>query len=212
MAHAQQMFFVQALRSLWPSYFERTKVGEVGSLDINGSVRTFFENCDYLGYDVEHGPGVDVAQEGQLIGEPTGSLDVVISSECFEHNPFWAETFANMLRICRPAGLVVLTCATTGRPEHGTARTTPGDSPLTVALGWDYYRNITAEDFMRASNLPGWFQTYHFYVCPATFDLYFFGIRRGDPVADLQRNVVSLDALLSQNLGAYKVAGYFERS
>jgi SAM-dependent methyltransferase len=206
------MFFVQALRGLWPHYFKGTKVCEVGSLNINGTVRVFFESCDYLGYDVEHGPDVDIAQEGQLIGEPTGSVDVVVSTECFEHNPFWAETLANMLRICRPEGLVVVTCATSGRPEHGTTRTTPGDSPLTVGLGWNYYRNLSAEDFAGASNLHGWFQTFHFYVCPATYDLYFFGLRRGNPIAEMQRSVRSLDELLLHNLGAYKVMGYFEPS
>lgn len=42
-----------------------------------------------------------------------------------------------------------------------------------------------------------------------TFDLYFFGIR-GEPVGDLAERVSALDQLLFQNLGAYKVAGYFE--
>ena len=49
------------------------------------------------------------------IALPTASFDVVISCECFEHNPYWRETFLNMTRVLRPGGLFVLTCATTGR-------------------------------------------------------------------------------------------------
>ena len=40
-----------------------------------------------------------------------------------------------------------MTCATT-RTEHGTTRTTPQDSPLTIKnMKWDYYLNLEEEDF-----------------------------------------------------------------
>jgi len=32
---------------------------------------------------------------------PANSFDCTISVECFEHNPFWLETFVNMLRMTR---------------------------------------------------------------------------------------------------------------
>lgn len=75
---------------------------EVGSLDINGSVREAFSNCDYTGVDLELGPGVDLARQGQSVDFPTGHFDTTISVECLEHNPFWRETVANMLRMTRP--------------------------------------------------------------------------------------------------------------
>ena len=108
---------------------------------------------------------------------PSGYYDVTASAECFEHNPFWVETFANMLRLTKPGGLVIFSCATTGRQEHGTSRTDPNDSPLTAELGWNYYRNLDAQDFLDTFNLPGWFDCFHFLVCPQTFDLYFYGVR-----------------------------------
>src|SRR5690606_19424692 len=107
-------------------FFRGTRVLEVGSLDLNGSVRSNFSGCDYLGIDVAAGPGVDLVCQGQDYDAPDGSFDVVTSCEAMEHNPYWRETFANMLRLCRPGGLILMTCATTGRGEHGTTRKHPG--------------------------------------------------------------------------------------
>jgi 2-polyprenyl-3-methyl-5-hydroxy-6-metoxy-1,4-benzoquinol methylase len=59
-----------------------------------------------------------------------GLFDVVISCEVMEHNPFWVATLTNMIRLLKPGGLLVMSCATIGRKEHGTARSLPGASPL----------------------------------------------------------------------------------
>ena len=125
MAHPQQAEYFDAVRALYPQHFERARVLEVGSLDINGSVRDLFRDCDYTGVDLQPGPGVDLACPGHLLAFPSGHFDTTISAECFEHNPFWRETLANMLRMTRPGGLVLVSCATTGRKEHGTSRTNP---------------------------------------------------------------------------------------
>lgn len=175
MAHLQQMQFVDNLRLKLPSYFESTKVLEIGSLDINGSVRHFFKNCEYTGIDLDEGPGVDVVCAGQDYNAESDSFDVVCSLECFEHNPYWFETFVNMMRLCRPGGLVFFTCATTGRPEHGTSRTTPQDSPFTVQAGWDYYRNLTEQDFRERIYFDAYFQYSYFSTSAITRDLYFYG-------------------------------------
>lgn len=142
-------------RSSFPEFFEAVRVLEVGSLDVNGSVRELFESCDYTGIDVGPGPGVDVVVSGQDYDAPDGSFDVVISAECMEHNPAWVATIENMIRLLRPDGLFVLTCAAPGRREHGTARSEPSSSPLTVQLGQDYYRNLSPSDIVRAGALSG---------------------------------------------------------
>jgi hypothetical protein len=36
--------------------------------------------------------------------------------------------------VLRPGGVLILTCATTGRHEHGTTRTSPAMSPSTNDL------------------------------------------------------------------------------
>ena len=177
MAHIQQSQFFACIAKNYPEFFTGGRVSEIGSLNINGSIREFFLTDEYIGFDVSEGTGVDEVQQGQLISSPSGYYDVSVSAECFEHNPFWVETFANMLRITRPGGLVIFSCATTGRHEHGTTRTTPDDSPLTTKLGWNYYKNIDATDFLDTFYMTGWFDAFHFLMCPQTFDLYFYGIR-----------------------------------
>lgn len=177
--HAQQTNYIVSLRDMFPNNFSNCKVLEVGSLDINGTIRTLFNNCDYTGLDVGEGPCVDVVCSGHDYNAPDNSFDTVISSECFEHNPFWLQTFINMHRVCKVGGLVAFTCATDGRPEHGTNRTQAWASRLTVAIGWgDYYRNLNAADFESALNLKDMFETYEFSVELSSPDLYFYGVKK----------------------------------
>ena len=107
-------------------------------------------DSDYIGIDVGEGKGVDIVCPGQDYNAPDNTFDIACSAECFEHNPYWKETFANMVRMCKPGGLIVLTCATTGRPEHGTTRSDIGSSPLTVSIGWEHYKNLDEGDFRNA--------------------------------------------------------------
>ncbi len=179
MAHPAQAEFFATVREHFPEAFRGVRVLEVGSLDINGSVRELFSGCDYTGVDLQLGPGVDLACQGQLVEFPTGHFDTVISAECLEHNPYWRETVANTLRMSRPDGLVLISCATTGRKEHGTSRTNPDASPFTSAAKWDYYRNLRASDLAEAVNLPGWLSDHAAWVNHLTKDLYFVGIRHG---------------------------------
>lgn len=178
MSHIQQQHYIQSIKNLFPLFFQNSKVLEIGSLDINGSVRSFFNNCDFIGIDVGEGKGVDVVCEGQNYKGDNNSFDVTISCECFEHNPYWFETFTNMYRMCKQEGLLLFTCATTGRPEHGTSRTSPKKSPLTIAKGWDYYKNLTENDFVKSFNFLENFSEYQFSTNLESFDLYFYGIKK----------------------------------
>jgi SAM-dependent methyltransferase len=176
MAHANQFEFVSIVKKNYPAVFSNTKVLEVGSLDINGSVRSYFNTDNYIGVDVAAGPGVDEVCQGQLVDHPTGAFDVTVSCECMEHNPYWAETLANMFRMTKPGGLVIVSFATIGRAEHGTSRTAGSDSPLSISIGWEYYRNISVSMFKRSVNLDYWFDD--FVVVPNwhNCDLYFVGV------------------------------------
>ena len=83
-----------------------------------------------------------------------------------------------MIDHCKPGGLVVMTCATTGRPEHGTERSLPQDSPLTLAKGWSYYKNLTEQDFKEAFNFNPFFKEWEFSANKEACDLYFYGIKQ----------------------------------
>jgi SAM-dependent methyltransferase len=169
-------FFVATVRKHLPRFFSAVAVLEIGSYDVNGSVRKFFADTrKFVGVDLVAGPGVDIVASGHQV-KLDAPVDVAISTECFEHNPHYLATFANMVQAARPGGLVLFTCASTGRPEHGTSRTSPIDSPGTMHAGWDYYRNLDAghfAEFPLADNFAAW----RFFQNPVSCDLYFFGLR-----------------------------------
>jgi hypothetical protein len=68
--------------------------------------------------------------------------------------------------------LVFFSCATTGRAEHGTRRTTPHDAPFCG----DYYRNLTEEDVRQECDLSA-FKVYEFIADYTANDLYFWGLK-----------------------------------
>ena len=187
--HTEQMVFVQNLKNTFPRYFNNCSVLEVGSCNVNGTIRTYFENCNYTGVDVGAGPCVDVVCSGHEYAGPDNFYDLVISTECFEHNPFWFQTFLNMIRMCKSGGMVAFTCAGSFRPEHGTLRSVPGASPLTANIGWgEYYKNLTSDDFKSKLNFDDIFNkgeyffidSYYFdnYIYRGPMDLYFWGIKK----------------------------------
>lgn len=186
MSHFYQLEFVRTAKSLFPEMFTGRHVLEIGSLDINGSIRSLFENCTYTGLDLAPGPGVDVVCEGQKYDAPDASFDTVISCEVMEHNPYWQETMKNMIRMLKPGGLLVMSCAAPGRPEHGTTRSTPSSSPFTVEKGWDYYRNLREKDFRRDLDLSQ-LASCGFATNWAGWDLYMLGVKAGGPSAEARR-------------------------
>lgn len=179
MAHLQQLSFVEVcVKHLKSQDLSIQKVLEIGSYDINGTVRQFFDNSiSYLGLDLVEGPGVDIVYDGRNI-ESTDLFDIVLCCEVFEHDPYWHETFQNMIRLTRPGGAIIFTCASTGRPEHGTIRTNPNGSPGTQSLGLDYYKNLEASEFKNRFELDEIFSEFLFMKHKSIYDLYFIGIKR----------------------------------
>lgn len=204
MSHPEQLGFFAAVAEANAELLRGGRVVEIGSYDVNGSVRKIFDGwAEYVGVDLDEGPGVDLVGYGHEVAIADGHFDAAISGECFEHDPHWADTLANMARMTRPGGLVAFTCASVGRPEHGTRRTDLEESPGTQAVGLDYYRNLSRADLERALPLDELFSSYRSWYLPTSFDLYFAGVRAGDPgdapVARLPREeaVAQLGSLMS---------------
>lgn len=177
MAHLQQFEFIEHVKKTYIDFFKNKTVLEIGSLNINGSVRQFFDNCFYIGIDIATGQDVDIVCLGHEYKAPDNTFDVVISTECFEHDPYWELTFLNMIRMCKQNGLVIFTCATTGRPEHGTVNNDPKASPLTIQKGWNYYKNLTEQDFDKF-DLGKKFTEFQFFRNYIHHDLYFYGFKK----------------------------------
>ena len=171
--HLEQCQFIETVKYVMPRFFSGCSVLEVGSYDVNGSVRRYFKDaCPYIGIDLIEGPHVDKVCAGQDYRSDE-LFDVTISSETFEHTPHFLEIFENMIRLTKPGGLVLFTCAAPGRSEHGTIATSPEDSPGST----DYYRNLTDEDFGSAAVDP--FDMAMFADNCVSHDLYFCGVTPG---------------------------------
>jgi SAM-dependent methyltransferase len=177
MSHPTQQEFVRKLSVEFSNHFNNIKMLEVGSLNINGSMRRYFKDCTYVGVDVDSGRDVDLVCEGQLVDHPDNTYDTSGSCNCFEHNPYWVETFRNMYRMTKKDGLVFIVVPTTGYGEHGTSKNHPKDSPLTIAKGWEYYKNLTEQDFMDNFDIKEMFHTYKFETNNFP-ELFFYGFKK----------------------------------
>ena len=101
----------RAVRDAW-------RVLEIGSLNVNGSVRPLFGGAAYTGIDRLPGRDVDVVAEARdYDGE--GQYDVVVSSEALEHTDWPEEIIACAERALKPGGLLILTAAGPKRAPHG---------------------------------------------------------------------------------------------
>lgn len=137
MSHPQQREFCERIAHRARGV---SLVYDFGSLDVNGNNRYLFPHASYVGIDVAPGPNVDVICKASEF-KPDRLADVVISTEMLEHDAEWPSSLGAMFRALRPGGLLIVTCAGPGRPEHGTARSEPGSSPNQL---WpDYYANLT---------------------------------------------------------------------
>jgi SAM-dependent methyltransferase len=179
MSHLQPICFIKTLSQHLTNDYKGIKILEIGSFDVNGSIRKFFKGSYYLGVDLAAGPGVDVIIDGKDIDHADNSYHITISSECFEHNPSWLETFENMYRMTSPGGFIIFTCATRGRTEHGTLRTSPKLSPGTQEVGLDYYMNLEEKNFQNKINIPKLFDEHIFIINKYSCDLYFVGKKHG---------------------------------
>jgi hypothetical protein len=179
MAHFQQQQYVLSVRERFPKYFINSDVLDIGSLDVNGNNRFYFTNCNYLGIDIAWGRNVDMVSRGHEY-KSEKLYDTIISTECLEHDKFYPLTLKNCINLLKSGGMLVFTCATTGRGEHGTRRTHPESSPLTVQVeDWqDYYKNLTEDDIREALEIDLIFSSYEFVVNPESCDLYFCGIKK----------------------------------
>jgi len=100
---------------------------EIGSLDVNGTVRDVLAgpSAAYHGVDIRPGPGVDEVLDVTRLADrfEPGAFDLVATTEMLEHCPDWQEALYQMLRVLRPDGLLLLTTRSPGFPLHDH----PGD-------------------------------------------------------------------------------------
>jgi SAM-dependent methyltransferase len=181
--HIQARDFTIFIKNILNSYFINKKVLDVGAGDINGNNRFLFENCDYQANDVINAQNITIVSKTKDLPFENEIFDTIISTECFEHDPEYKESFKKIYDMLKPNGLFCFTCASYGRAEHGTRRTTPHDSYGTIGNledMQDYYKNLTILDLNEVLNLNELFFEWESYYNSESFDLYFVGIKKGE--------------------------------
>ena len=185
--HGQAKAFTLFVKQILGEYFINKKVLDVGSGDINGNNRFLFENCEYDGNDVIQAPNVTIVSKTKDLPYENETFHTIVSTECFEHDPTYKESFLKIYDMLKKDGLYFFSCASTGRPEHGTRRTSPQDSYGTIGNiddMSDYYKNLTEHDLNAVLNLNELFSVWDTYYSSDMKDLYFLGIKKGDKKFD----------------------------
>lgn len=93
---------------------------EIGSRDINGTIRAHFPAAQWTGLDLHPGPCVDVV--GDALEFDTASLvDLVICCEVLEHSNRWPFLLHRASHWLKPGGRIIITCAAPGRDPHSAS-------------------------------------------------------------------------------------------
>ena len=180
--HPEARDFTLFVKQIMTTYFIGKKVLDVGSGDINGNNRFLFQSCDYDGNDVIEAKNVTIVSKTKDLPFMDNTLDTIISTECFEHDPEYKASFLKIYDMLKPDGLFCFSCASTHRPEHGTRRTSPADSYGTIGNlsdMSDYYKNLSEIDLNEVLPLNTLFSVWDTYYNYYTKDLYFVGIKKG---------------------------------
>lgn len=103
---------------------------DIGGKNVNGSLRSFFENLGmkYICLDIEDDESVDiVVKPGEKLPFENGSIDLIVSTSCFEHDPCFWITFKEMTKIIKFGGHIYVNA-----PTNGKYHCHPGDN-------WRFY-------------------------------------------------------------------------
>lgn len=102
---------------------EGKSVLEVGSLDINGSLKPHileYSPSNYIGIDIQEGPGVDIVCDAKDITKLFGRerFDLLISTEMLEHTRDWKTIISNFKNVLKPGGFLLITTRSRGSAFH----------------------------------------------------------------------------------------------
>lgn len=109
--------------NLTPKEVKNKSVIEIGSININGSLRPLIESykpAEYIGVDIVKRKGVDIVCSAENILDRFGKkkFDFVISTEMLEHVKNWKKIVSNIKNICKPGGIILITTRSYGYPYH----------------------------------------------------------------------------------------------
>jgi ubiquinone/menaquinone biosynthesis C-methylase UbiE len=112
---------MQAAKDFYAKFageFVEPTIVEIGSQNVNGSIREVAPPSKYVGLDFQEAKGVDIVlQDAYSFPLPDNYADIVVTSSCFEHSEMFWLTFLEGVRILKPKGLFYINAPSTG-PYH----------------------------------------------------------------------------------------------
>lgn len=94
-----------------------SRILDIGSYDLNGTLKPIFKDHMYIGVDMIEGPNVNVVCTNDDIPFKDRFFDVIVTSSCFEHDSFFWLTFLEMCRLLKDGGYIYIN-APSGGPYH----------------------------------------------------------------------------------------------
>ena len=99
------------------SFTTMARVLEIGSLDVNGSLRAHKPaDVEWIGVDIEPGRGVDVVvQPHERLPFPDNHFDLVVASSVYEHDTAFWKTMAEMARVANQRAFIYINAPSNGQ-------------------------------------------------------------------------------------------------
>jgi len=118
--HPTAMANCQSFKNAYHDYMigidDEYKIIEIGSQDVNGSLRNIFPpGLEYTGVDFVDGNGVDVVlADPYILPFENESVDMILSSSVFEHSELFWVLYLEIMRVLKPHGLFYLNVPSNG--------------------------------------------------------------------------------------------------
>lgn len=102
----------------YSKYFKDSLVTvvDIGAQNVNGSLKEVCpKDFKYIGVDFQNGKGVDIVlSDPYTLPFENETIDIVVSSSCFEHSEMFWVSFLEILRVLKPTGIFYLNVPSDG--------------------------------------------------------------------------------------------------
>lgn len=115
--HLNNRKWLTDCKNNYPNNFKKAVVLEIGSQNVNGTIRDYFEDCDYTGVDREPGDGVDIVVHAKETSFDR-QFDTLMIISVLEHDLEWKETIEHNLKWLKKGGLVFFCFGAEGNKPH----------------------------------------------------------------------------------------------
>lgn len=114
--HPTAMLNARMFFDVYGASFASGQVLDIGAQDVNGSLRDVCPaQLRYVGVDFVAGKGVDVILDDPYkLPFADQSVDIVVSSSCFEHSELFWVLFLEIMRVLKAPGLFYLNAPSNG--------------------------------------------------------------------------------------------------